>query len=200
MELELTAQSYLLVACIAFAAQVLGGMSGYGTGLILPLVLVPMIGAQAVVPVIALSAMITNPVRVWTYWESLDRRAALTAIALAFPGAILGAVGFALLSGFWAQIVIGCTLLALAPIGRILRRRRLHLPEGGFRASLAAYGLIVGGTSGAGVILLSILMARGLTGATVVATDAAASVVLTTLKTGVFLSAGALPRDCGRLR
>lgn len=193
--MDLGPDSYLLIATVAFAAQVLGGISGYGTGLILPLVLVPLIGAQAVVPVIALSAMITNPVRVWTFWKNLDGRAALTVVLLAFPGAALGAVGFSLLSGFWAQVLIGGTLMALAPTGRILRRRRLRLPDAGFRASLAAYGFIMGGTSGAGVILVSILMARGLAGAAVVATDAAATTVLATLKVGVFASAGALPQN-----
>ena len=50
-----------LVAVTALAAQVIGGLAGYGTGLLMPLVLVPLIGAQAVVPVIGLSAIIPMP-------------------------------------------------------------------------------------------------------------------------------------------
>jgi len=46
----------LLVACVALIASVVGGLAGYGTGALMPLVLVPMIGAEPVVPIIAISA------------------------------------------------------------------------------------------------------------------------------------------------
>ena len=50
----------------------------------------------------------------------------------------------------------------------------------------------MGGTSGAGVMLLSLLMATGLTGTQVIATDAAISFLLGLVKTGVFVGFGAL--------
>ncbi|HVG48475.1 MAG TPA: hypothetical protein VM899_10130, partial [Rubellimicrobium sp.] len=54
------------------------------------------------------------------------------------------------------------------------------------------YGIVVGGTAGSGVILLSILLAAGLGGPAVIATDAAISIALGTVKTLTFASAGAL--------
>ena len=57
---DFTLAQLLLVAVTALAAQIIGGLAGYGTGLLMPLVLVPLIGAQAVVPVVGLSAIITN--------------------------------------------------------------------------------------------------------------------------------------------
>ena len=50
----------LLVAGVALFASVLGGVAGYGTGALMPLVLVPMVGAEQVVPIIALAGMLTN--------------------------------------------------------------------------------------------------------------------------------------------
>ena len=47
-----------------------------------------------------------------------------------------------------------------------------ELPRAEARLRAAGYGAAVGGTVGAGVILLSVLMAAGLQGAAVVATDA----------------------------
>ena len=41
-------------------ASVLGGLAGYGTGALMPLVLVPLIGAGPVVPIIAISSIFTN--------------------------------------------------------------------------------------------------------------------------------------------
>ncbi|MGA8998704.1 MAG: sulfite exporter TauE/SafE family protein, partial [Pseudolabrys sp.] len=41
------------VAAIALIASIVGGVSGYGTGALMPLVLVPLVGAEPVVPIIA---------------------------------------------------------------------------------------------------------------------------------------------------
>jgi uncharacterized membrane protein YfcA len=50
----------LLVAGVALFASVIGGLAGYGTGALMPLVLVPLIGAEPVVPIIAISSIFTN--------------------------------------------------------------------------------------------------------------------------------------------
>ena len=50
----------LLVAGVALFASVVGGLAGYGTGALMPLVLVPLIGAEPVVPIIAISSIFTN--------------------------------------------------------------------------------------------------------------------------------------------
>ena len=51
---------------------------------------------------------------------------------------------------------------------------------------------MVGGTSGSGVILLSLLMAAGLEGAAVIATDAVISVATSIIKISVFGLAGVI--------
>ena len=57
--LYLASQLPLIVVAAPFAAMV-GGVAGYGTGALMPLILVPIVGAEPVVPIIAISAMITN--------------------------------------------------------------------------------------------------------------------------------------------
>jgi hypothetical protein len=49
---------------------------------------------------------------------------------------------------------------------------------------------VVGGTNGAGVIIMSLLMAAGLAGSAVIATDAALSIVIGILRLAVFGFAG----------
>jgi hypothetical protein len=53
-------------------------------------------------------------------------------------------------------------------------------------AGAVGYGVLVGGTAGSGVILLSLLMAVGLEGAAVIATDAVVSLVTSVIKISVF--------------
>jgi len=50
----------VLVGGMALLASIVGGLAGYGTGALMPLVLVPLIGAEPVVPIIAISSIFTN--------------------------------------------------------------------------------------------------------------------------------------------
>ena len=184
--------SLALVAMVAFGASILGGVTGYGTGLLLPPVLVPIIGAEAVVPVIAVASLLTNTSRVWAFWGQLDMRLFKRITIIAIPTTILGAYGYSLLSGPWAMLLIGVVLLALVPLRHIARRKSLYLQDRGVLGASVIYGAVVGGTAGSGVALLSILMAAGLSGMAVIATDAAISIVLGTIKSATFIAAGAL--------
>ena len=189
---DLTLAELAIVAVTAFGAQIIGGMAGYGTGLLMPLVLVPMVGAPAVVPIIALSAIITNATRVAAFRESLDLRKALIATAAALPFAVFSAWGYTLLTGKGAAILIGAMLIILVPVRRYFEHLQMRLDEKGLAVASTGYGLISGGTSGTGVILLSLLMATGLTGTQVIATDAAVTFVLCIVRSGVFAGFGAL--------
>jgi uncharacterized membrane protein YfcA len=182
----------LLVVAVTAASAVLGGIAGYGTGPLMPLVLVPLVGAEPVVPIIAISSMFTNSARVSVFRQVLHVRLALIALAAALPTCVLGAWLYTLLSGRGAAIVIGSTLIATVPLRRGLKRRGFHLGEKGFAAAAAGWGLLVGGTSGSGVVLLSLLLAAGLEGTAVIATDAAISIVTGIVKISVFAFAGVL--------
>jgi hypothetical protein len=105
---------------------------------------------------------------------------------------VLGAWLYTLLTGRGAALVIGSSLIATVPLRRVLKRRGHHLGERGFAAASAGWGIVVGGTTGAGVILLSLLMATGLEGAAVIATDATVSIVIGFVKMAVFGLAGVL--------
>ena len=78
------------------------------------------------------------------------------------------------------------------PLRRLLKRRGHKLGEKGYAAAAAGWGIVVGGTTGAGVIMLSILMAAGLEGAAIIATDAAISLGMGVVKISVFGIAGVL--------
>ena len=190
---DVTLLAYALVALVAFLAAIIGGVAGYGTGLLLPPVLVPIIGAEAIVPVIAVSALMTNLSRLIAFRASFDAPRALLIAFSALPFCLIGAYLYTRLSGGHVAILIGTVLIVLVPARRILTRLHGHLPNNAVAAAGAAYGLLVGGTTGSGVVLLSILLAAGLQGPAVIATDAGISLVLGIAKTTIFQTAGALP-------
>ena len=168
----------------------MGGVAGYGTGALMPLVLVPIVGAEPVVPIISLSALLTNTGRVAAFRHLVDVRRAKIVLISAVPTCVIGAWGYTRLSGRGALIVIGTMLIATAPLRRLMRRRGLALSNRSLAAATFGWGPLAGGTVGAGIILLSLLMAAGLEGAAVVATDAVVSIGIGLVKFGTFGLAG----------
>ena len=189
---DISLAQLLLVACVALIASVIGGVSGYGNGALMPLVLVPMIGAAPVVPIIAIAALFNNFGRVSAFYKYLDRRRALLGIAASLPTCVLGAWGYTHLTGKGAALVIGSMLIVSVPLRRLLKHHNVRVGDRGFTVGAAGYGVVVGGTAGSGVIMLSLLMAAGIEGAAVVATDAAISIAVSVVKVLVFGLAGVL--------
>ncbi len=185
--LQLTA-----VAALAIFASFVGGVSGYGTGALMPLVLVPLIGAEPVVPIIAISALFTNSSRVAAFLRYVNWRRAAIVLVCAVPTAVLGAWGYTRLNNTGAALVIGSMLILSVPLRRLLKHHNVTVGDGGLALGSVGYGVVVGGTAGSGVILLSLLMAAGLEGAGVIATDAAISIVIGIVKISVFGLAGVI--------
>ncbi len=182
----------LLVAAVALFASVLGGVAGYGTGALMPLVLVPMVGAENVVPIIAIAGLMTNTGRMIAFLRDVEWHRALIVATGGIPPCLVTAYGYTLLTGIGAQILTGTMLMLRVPLRYALRRRSVVLGDRGLFFGSIGYGAAVGGTVGAGVILLSLLMAAGLTGAAVIATDAMLSIIITGSRIVVFGLAGAI--------
>jgi uncharacterized membrane protein YfcA len=189
---DISLPELILIAAMALIASVVGGVAGYGTGALLPLVLVPIMGAEPVVPILSLSALFTNSSRAAAFWRLVDGRRAVIALVAAVPTCALGAWGYTLLTGRGAALVIGAMLIASVPLRRLMRRKGLALSSRGLAVACFGWGPLAGGTVGAGIILLSLLMAAGLEGAAVVATDAVISIGIGVTKLATFGLAGAV--------
>jgi uncharacterized membrane protein YfcA len=189
---DISLAQLLLVAGVALFASIVGGVAGYGTGALMPLVLVPLVGAEPVVPMIAISALLTNTGRALAFRSYIDVRRSWIVTVAAIPLCIVSAYGYTKLTSAGAMLVIGAMLMLTVPLRMFLKRRAIRIGEGGLVAGATLYGAAVGGTVGAGIILLSVLMAAGLEGAAVVATDAAISIVIGLVRFAVFGIAGVI--------
>src|SRR5262249_21097116 len=172
---EISLPQLALIAGMALVASFVGGVAGYGTGALMPLVLVPIVGAEPVVPILSLSALLTNSSRATAFWGFVDGRRALIVLTAAVAHVWLGAWGYTMLSGKGAALVIGAMLIASVPLRWLMRRRGLALSSRGLAAACFGWGPLAGGTVGAGVILLSLLMAAGPESAPVGAPSACSS-------------------------
>src|SRR5688500_10698042 len=94
---DVGAAQLALVAFIAFAASIVGGLAGYGTGLVLPVFLAPVVGVANVIPVMAVGMAINNGSRVVAFRRDISWPHALRVLALGLPACVAGAYGYTLL-------------------------------------------------------------------------------------------------------
>src|SRR5256714_13649857 len=96
-----------LIAVMALVASLIGGVSGYGTGALMPLVLVPIVGPEPVVPILSISALLNNASRAFVFRHLIDWRRVVVVLPAALLTTMLGAWGYTQLSGRGVLFLIG---------------------------------------------------------------------------------------------
>ena len=182
----------VLVSAVALFASIVGGVTGYGSSALLPLVLVPLIGPEPIVPIVSISGLFNNATRAFAFREFIDFRRGLIIMIAAVPPCMLGAYTYTKLTSAGILIAIGAMLCLSVPLRRWITHMKMQMNTGGLAAGSVLYGFLAGSTTGSGVILLSVLMASGLTGAWVVATDALVSIAVAVSKLLIFGVSGAM--------
>ena len=182
----LDAPTLAAVAALALGAAVVGGMGGFGTGVILTAALTPLIGVKAVVPVLAVAGVIINAGRFWFYRRSLERRALGIVLAAALPFLVLGTWLYSVLDARAIGTILGIAVMASIPLRRVLKKRAVVLGDAGLAVGSGVFGLASGLATGTGVILVSLLLGAGLSGPAVLATDALATIALDLCKAALF--------------
>jgi len=184
--LLLDAPTLAAVAALALGAAVVGGIGGFGTGVILAAALTPLIGIKAVVPVLAVAGVIINAGRFWFYRASLDRRMLGILLAASLPFLVLGTWIYSALDARAIGTVLGLVVIATVPARRALLHHKVVLNTAGVAVGAGIFGLASGVATGTGMIQVSVLLGAGLAGPAVLATDALATIALDLCKAVLF--------------
>jgi uncharacterized membrane protein YfcA len=139
-----------------------------------------------IIPVMAVAMMINNASRVVAFRHDIQWPHVRRLLWLGLPACLLGAWGYTRLDARWVALLLGVFLLLSIPLRRWLQRAQMRLSAAGEVASGGAFGLIEGGMTGTGVILISMLMAAGVHGPALIATDAVVSTILSLTKALLF--------------
>ncbi|MBL8516436.1 MAG: sulfite exporter TauE/SafE family protein [Betaproteobacteria bacterium] len=181
------APSYLaLIAAVTFIAAIIGGMGGFGTGIMLTAVLTPILGIKAVVPILAFAGIIINAGRFWFYRRDVTWSAVKRILPVALVCLLIGTQLYRSLPPGPLAIAIGFVVLAAVPLRRWLASRDLRLGPAGLTAGGAAFGFLNGVASGMGIVLVSVLLGAGLSGTAVLATDALITIVVDLARAAIF--------------
>ena len=182
----LDAPTLAAVALLAVGAAIVSGMSGFGTGVILVAALVPLIGVKQVIPVMAVAGIVINAGRFWFYRQHLDRRMLGLVLCASLPFLVLGTWLYSILDARVLSIVLGVAVIASVPVRRVFHAKKLHIGPVGVATGSGVFGFAAGIATGAGVILVSLLLGAGLATPAVLATDAMVSIVLDIAKAALF--------------
>ena len=72
MTLSASPSQIALAGLVGFLSSLMGGLSGFGTGLVLPVLLAPLVGVTNVVPVMAVAMLFNNSSRVVAFWREIQ--------------------------------------------------------------------------------------------------------------------------------
>ncbi len=192
---DVSAWDFALIAGVAFTMSIVGGLSGFGIGLVLPAFLAPIVGVVSVVPVMSVAMTFANASRVWAYRHSLAPRKLGLVMLSALPASAVTAFLYTRMSSDAIAGLLGTFLIVTVPLRRFLQHLKFTLDERGLMAIGAGYGFLTGALSGAGMLMVAALLAAGVTGGTLVGTDAAISTAMNLMKIAVFGGSSLLSRE-----
>ncbi len=102
------------------------------------------------------------------------------------PACAAGAYGYTLLAGGTIALLIGTFLILSVPLRRWLVHANYSVGPRVERGAGAVFGFINGGMTGTGTVLIAILMAAGVQGPALIATDAVISFTMGVAKVALF--------------
>ena len=160
-----------------------------------PIFLAPVVGIANVVPVMAVGMIFANGSRVAAFWGDIHWPYARRILLVGLPACVAGAYAYTLLEARWVALLLGTFFVLSVPVRRLLARAGWRLDARGVTVAGAGFGFINGSMTGVGLLLISMLMAAGLQGAALIATDAIVSVIMGAAKIVLFGSVARLDVD-----
>jgi len=162
----------------ALLGSLVGGVAGFGTGIIMLPLVAWVLGLRSAVPVLTVTMAIGNLARIWWSRGEVDRAVVLRFAVGAVPATALGTVIYVGAPAEWLGRFVGVFLIASVPLRRILatdlfRMRLRHFPMLG-----VAVGLISGLVVTTGPLNTPFFLAYGLRRSAYVGTEAVCAMVM----------------------
>jgi uncharacterized protein len=164
--------TWLILLGTALVGSIIGGVAGFGAGVVLLPVAAWTLGIRMAVPVLTVTMLLGNMSRLWWSRGETDRRVTLRFLAGAVPATALGTSLFVAASSDSLSRIIGAFLLASVPLRRLLstghwRVRLVHFPFIG-----VLFGLLSSTVVAIGAALTPFYLAYGLRRGAYISTEA----------------------------
>jgi uncharacterized membrane protein YfcA len=164
--------TWSILVATALVGSIVGGVAGFGAGVILLPVMAWTLGIRVAVPVLTVTMLLGNISRLWWSRGQTDRRVVLRYLAGAVPATALGTVLFVGASSESLGRVIGGFLLAAVPLRRVLNQGHWRVRLSHFPPLGAAIGLLGALVVTTGPVVTPFFLAYGLRRGSYIATEA----------------------------
>lgn len=163
---------YAMIAAASFAGALVSGLGGVGGTFIIVIVLTPLVGPKAVIPLIAVYAICSNLSRVYFYWRTIAWKAASQFTLASLPGIYLGASFLREISEPFFLGFLGITLILILPLRRYLKHISFQPGIKTITGLGLAFGFMSGTAAGSGMLVIAFFNSIGLSGPLLLGTDA----------------------------
>jgi len=116
----------VLVAA-ALVGSIVGGVAGFGGGLILLPVVAWVVGIRAAAPVLTVTMLFGNLSRIWWSRHEVDVRVVKRYLAGAVPATFMGVMLYAGTPSTWLGRIIGLFMIAAIPLRRAMLASRIEV-------------------------------------------------------------------------
>jgi uncharacterized membrane protein YfcA len=185
----------IVVLSVGLAAGIFSGIVGTGSSIMLVPVLATIYGPKAAVPIMAVAAVMANLARIMAWWRVVNWRAFAAYTITGGPAAFLGARTLLILPPRAVDLTIGLFLLTMIPARYWFAKKMVRLQLWHLAIAGALIGFLTGIVVSTGPISVPLFVGFGLVKGAFLATEAASSLVIYTVKLLTFQTNGALPWD-----
>jgi uncharacterized membrane protein YfcA len=162
----------------ALLGSLVGGVAGFGTGIIMLPLVAWVLGVRAAVPVLTVTMSIGNLARIWWSRGEVDGRVVLRFALGAVPATALGTALYVGTPAEWFGRFVGVFLIASVPLRRILATDFFRMRLRYFPVLGAAVGLISGLVVTTGPLNTPFFLAYGLRRSAYIGTEAVCAMVM----------------------
>jgi len=162
----------------ALVGSVVGGVAGFGTGIIMLPLVAWVLGLRVAVPVLTVTMAIGNLARIWWSRGEVDRGVVARFAIGAVPATALGTALYVGAPSEWLGRFVGLFLIASVPLRRIFAMDFFRMRLAYFPALGALVGLVSGLVVTTGPLNTPFFLAYGLRRGAYVGTEALCAMVM----------------------
>ena len=180
---------------VALLASIVSGISGYGGGMTLGILVSPFIPIKLLVPLMSVFVFCSNLSRMYYYRDSIFWIKGLYFAVITAPFVVLGTNFYAGVSDKVLYFCLGFGLAFIVVLRRFLKKINLTIGWFGLGIMAVFYGTISGVILGPGSVLLTALAANGMVGPQIIGTDSFITIINVTARLISFRSLGLLSNE-----
>ena len=167
---------WLILGAAAIIASTVGGVAGFGTGVIMIPAIAWSVGVKATVPVLTVCMLLGNSARVWFSRREIEWRVVAAFLVGAVPMTIIGATVYSRIDSEWISRILGTFMILAVPLRRWLAHSGIIVRLRHFPLVGAGFGFLSALVGAVGPIVTPFFLSYGLRRGRYIATEALCTV------------------------